>query len=291
MKSSQTQTEMFCSTCTQTDIPHSRDAWTDKHDILSDVETQTNVIDKNLMSTNEKTDKLRHAEVQTTPTLKTEDKIIQTCNVNLEDCLIESNNEENESLMGKHILKTDTKVAVDCETQTESGKSVYVGDSKESLSDGVSVDKRKPFEQYETTTNVSLNTLNNSCGLKQFSKSLDCLQKYGLISMSNTGSQTDFPFQATFRPVRLFGTLLPTFNLSPMATLLTPLGNFDFCITVVISFQQTFDFRLRFYARKHQELKMIMSLWLYSSRKWLPRPEVCASFVKKNTKFNLTFPL
>lgn len=241
MKSSQTQTEMLCIAESQTDIPHSRDAWTDINDILSDVKTQTDVFDKTLRtfgcnvtleSTNEKTDKLRDTEVQTTTTLKTEDKITQTSNVSLNDCLVELNTEQDFKTEERHVYKTNIKLAIDCGTQTE--KSTHSGDNEDLLNDGSFKDIEKLLQHYEKTTNVALNPWTNPHALKRFSKSLDSLQKYGLISMSNTGSQTDFPFQATFRPVRLFGTLLPTFNLSPMATLLTPLGNLDFCISVVI---------------------------------------------------------
>lgn len=60
---------------------------------------------------------------------------------------------------------------------------------------------------------------------RSFSKSLP-INLDSLCCTSEGSSQTDFQFQAVLRPIHLFGSILRTVYPSPMATLLTPLGNF-----------------------------------------------------------------
>lgn len=64
---------------------------------------------------------------------------------------------------------------------------------------------------------------------RSFSKSLP-INLDSLCCTSEGSSQTDFQFQAVLRPIHLFGSVLRTVYPSPMATLLTPLGNFLFFI-------------------------------------------------------------
>lgn len=64
---------------------------------------------------------------------------------------------------------------------------------------------------------------------RSFSKSLP-INLDSLCCTSEGSSQTDVQFQAILRPIHLFGSILRTVYPSPMATLLTPLGNFLFFI-------------------------------------------------------------
>lgn len=64
---------------------------------------------------------------------------------------------------------------------------------------------------------------------RSFSKSLP-KNLDSLCCTSEESSQTDFQFQAILRPIHLFGSILRTVYPSPMATLLTPLGNTLFFI-------------------------------------------------------------
>lgn len=114
-----------------------------------------------------------------------------------------------------------------------------------------------------------------------------------LSSVHTISTQTD-NFPASLLPLRPFqGSVLPQVHTSPMATLLTPLGKawFDcFGLTNYVLFCFLFAYRLKIYARKLHEWKMITNRWFCSSRKWLPKPEVGFGSMGCRVLLKLTFP-